>query len=167
MKVEFRKTAGRRYAIRILRDNFSELEMNPAPGFDDLMPHDMCHLIVEQVLKIENGIFGQIAKGGTAGSFKIPPSSDSDSKNYSRQRRKNKQKGGKLVKENLEDLAKSERATYICWQNWLAHSSDAKLKQRAAEMKETAESVLNQTSSDERGFYTKKILKKSEREWTN
>lgn len=98
MKVEFCKTAERRYAIKILRNNSFDLEMNPAPGFDDLMPHDMCHLIVEQILHIENAIFGQTAKDGTAGSFRNSPVETSNSKSDSRQRRKIKQKGKNLVK---------------------------------------------------------------------
>ncbi len=72
MEVEFRRTAERTYGIRILRENLPDLEMSSAPGFDVLMPDDMCHRIVEQVLQIRNGIFGQIADGGTAGSFRIP-----------------------------------------------------------------------------------------------
>ena len=160
MKVEFLRTGERMYAIKILRDNLPDLEMNPAPGFDVLMPHDMGHLIVEQVLQIKRGIFGQIANGGTAGSFRTPQNESAHSKNDSRQRRKNKQKGEKLVKQNLDDLAKSERAAYICWQHWISHSSDKKLKLKAAEMKETADSIFSQMSDAERDIYTKENLAK-------
>jgi hypothetical protein len=155
MKVEFHKIAKRRYAVKILRENSPVLEMNPAPGFDDLMPHDMCHFIVEQILNIENAIFAQLAGNGTAGTFRNAPSESANSKNDSRQRRKAAKKGKKMVKENLEDYAKSERATYICWQNWLENSSDAELKSRAKEMKENAEGVFNQMSADEKAIYTK------------
>jgi hypothetical protein len=155
MKVEFHKIAGRRYAVKILREKSPALEMNPAPGFDDLMPHDLCHLIVEQTLNIENAIFGQIDKNGTAGTFRNAPSDDANSKNDSRQRRKAAKKGKKMVKENLEDYAKSERATYICWQNWLENASDAKLRLRAEEMNETKEGIFNQMSADEKAVYTK------------
>ncbi len=158
MKIEFCKIGERRYAIKILRDNFPDLEMNPAPGFDDLMPHDMCHLIVEQVLSIDNGIFGRIAKGGTAGSFRNPPSETVNTKKDSRQRRKDKEKGKKIAKQNSDDLAKSERATYVCWQNWLSRSDDLKLKQRAEEMKEDAEIIRMQMSDAERAIYTKENL---------
>ena len=154
MNVEFHKVAGRRYAVKILRENSPVLEMNPAPGFDDLMPHDMCHFIVEQVLNIENAIFGQTAKDGTAGTFRNAPSESANSKNDSRQRRKAARKGKKMVKENLEDCAKSERATYLCWQNWLENSSDAELKSRAEDMKENAESIFSQMSADEKTVYT-------------
>lgn len=158
MKIEFIKTSERSYAVRILRENFSMLEMNPAPGFDDLMPHDLCHLIVEQAFKIENAIFGQTAKG--SGTFRIQPLESSNSKSDSRQRRKAKQKGKDSVKQNQEDYLKSERATYVCWQNWLAHSADSKLKQQAEEMRINAESIFSQMSWAERAVYTKENLVK-------
>ena len=163
MKVEFRKVADHRYAVKILRDGSPVLEMNPAPGFDELMPHDLCHLIVEQVLHIENAIFGQVAKSGTSFSFRNQPSETSNTKNDKRQRRKAKQKGKNAVKEHLEDYAKSERATFVCWQNWLAASSDTGLKRRAGEMKETAESLFSQMSAAERAIYTKENLEKVNR----
>ena len=160
MKVEFHRTGERMYAIKILRDNLPDLEMNPAPGFDVLMPHDLCHFIVEQVLQIKQGIFGQITKGGTAGSFRTLQNESAYSKNDSRQRRKNRQKGEKLVKQNLDDLARSERATYICWQDWISHSSDEKLKLKAAEMKENVVSIFAQLDGAERAIYTKERLAK-------
>ena len=159
MKVEFRKIADRRYAVKLLRDGLPELEMNPAPGFDDLMPHDLCHLIVEQVLHIENAIYGQAAKGG-ATTFRNQPSESSNTKNDSRQRRKAKQKGKNAVKQHLDDYAKSERATFVCWQNWLSKSSDAELRSRAAEMSETAASIFNRMPAYERAIYTKENLEK-------
>lgn len=158
MKVEFSKIGGRRYAVKILRDNAPILEMNPAPGFDELMPHDLCHLIVEQVLYIENAIFGQAAKG--SGTFRNQPSETLNNKNDSRERRKAKQKAKNSVKQNQEDYAKSERATFVCWQNWLSKSSESKLKSRAEEMRETAENIFNQMSAVERAVYTTENLAK-------
>ena len=163
MRVEFCKTGERRYAVKILRRDSPILEMNPAPGFDELMPHDLCHLIVEQVLHIENAIFGQVAKDGNSLSFRDRPSETSNTKNDSRQRRKAKQKGKNAVKQHQEDYAKSERATYVCWQNWLSKSSDAQLKRRAEEMKETAENIFNQMSASERAIYTEENLEKVSR----
>lgn len=37
------------------------VEMNRAPGYDPLMPHDLLHLIVESELGLTRGIFGQLA----------------------------------------------------------------------------------------------------------
>lgn len=158
MIVEFRKTAERRYALKLLRDGLPELEMNPAPGFDELMPHDMCHLIVEQVLQIENAIFGRAAKG--SGTFQQKHSESSNTKNDSRERRKARQKGKDSLKKYEADYLRSERATYVCWQHWLSSSSDTELKRRAAEMKSNAESIFNQMQPAERAIYTKETLEK-------
>lgn len=160
MQGEFQKTGERRYAVRILRKDLPVLEMNPAPGFDDLMPHDLCHFIVEQVLGIENAIFGQLANNGTAGTFRNAPTESVNTRNDSRQRRKAAKRGKKMVKENLDSYSKSERATYICWQNWLENSTDAELKKRAAEMKLTVEATFNQMTADEKALYTKENLTK-------
>lgn len=160
MQVEFHKTGARRYAVKILRNGLPALEMNPAPGFDELMPHDLCHFIVEQVLGIENAIFGQIANNGNAGTFRNALTTGANTKNDARLRRKTAKKGKKLVKDHLEDYARSERATYVCWQHWLSKSTDNELKNRAAEMKKTAEEVFGQMPFSERAIYTKETFEK-------
>ncbi|HQU85777.1 MAG TPA: hypothetical protein PKY59_21755 [Pyrinomonadaceae bacterium] len=160
MQVEFQKTGERRYAVKILRGDSSVLEMNPAPGFDELMPHDLCHFIVEQVLGIENAIFGQLAGKGTAGTFRNAPSASGNTKNDSRNRRKAAKKGKKMVKDNLDSYAQSERATYIGWQNWLENSQDEELKKRAAEMKPNADATYAQMSAEEKALYNKETLAK-------
>lgn len=166
MQVEFQKTGERRYAVRILRGDATVLEMNPAPGFDELMPHDLCHFIVEQVLGIENAIFGQLAGKGTAGTFRNAPSTSGNTKNDSRNRRKAAKKGKKMVKDNLDIYARSERATYICWQNWLENSENAELKKRAAEMKPNADATYAQMTTDEKALYTKETLAKLRKRMT-
>ncbi len=158
MKVEFEKTGERRYGVIIKRENLPDLEMNPAPGFDPFMPHDLLHFIVEQELNLENGIFGQIAKGGTAGTFHQTSAENSDKRAASRFRRKTAKRGKKLLKDNSDDCAKSERATYICLYDWLAHSTDEKLKIRAAEMKIGIESIFAQMSESERASFSKEKL---------
>lgn len=158
MKVEFQKTGQRRYAIGILRDGLPKLEMNPAPGFDELMPHDMLHFLVEQEFGLRNAIFGQVATGGTSGTFMQAPSESKNSKQDSRQRRKLNQKGRKMMKDASDEYAQSERATYICWYDWLSHSSDEKLRSQAKEMKITADSIYQQMSDAERKrFSTEKL----------
>ena len=68
MDVEFRRTGERRYAVTIIVPGRPMLEMNPAPGYDTRMPHDLIHFVVERELGIRHGIFGQLAAGGTAGT---------------------------------------------------------------------------------------------------
>lgn len=158
MQVEFQKTGERRYGVVIVRDNLPDLVMNPAPGFDPLIPHDMLHFLVEQEFGLRNAIFGQVAVGGTAGTFIQHPSEAKNTREASRQRKKMKRQGEKMMKSSLDEYAQSERATYICWQDWLSHSADEKLRTQAKEMKAAAESVFNQMSEDERKKYTKEKL---------
>lgn len=150
MRVEFQKTGERRYSVVVLRENAPDLKMDPAPGFDALMPHDLLHFLVEQELGLRKGIYGQIALGGTAGTFHQMPPEKSDARTDSRLRRKIAKRSKKLLKENLDDCAQSERATLISLYKWLSQSSDAKLQARAAEMKTTADSVWAQMPEKER-----------------
>jgi hypothetical protein len=150
MKVEFQKTGERRYAVIIIRDDKTKLEMNPAPGFDPLMPHDMLHFLVEQELGLRQAIFGQVAMGGSAGSFMKHPSESKNERKDARERRKLKQKGEKILKTGIDECAQSERATYICLQNWYANSTDESLRTRANEMKDNAQSVFGTMSESEK-----------------
>ncbi len=158
MQVEFQKTGERRYAVVIHRDGLPDLKMEPAPGFDALMPHDLLHFLVEQELGLRRGIFGQIASGGTAGTFHLASRETSNDRADSRRRRKTARRGKKLLKANSDDCAQSERATYICLYDWLAHSADEKLRMRALEMKPSFESVLGQMPESERKTLNKEKL---------
>ena len=158
MKAIFQKKGERRYAVFIKREGFPDLEMNPAPGFDALMPHDLLHFLVEQELDLKNGIYGQIANGGTAGTFHTKTSDKSNNRDESRERRKTAQRGKKLLKDGLDDCAKSERATYVSMFEWLSHSGEAKLKAKAFEMKVSVESVFKQMSENERASINKKLV---------
>jgi len=47
MRVTFTKVEAKRYAIAIEREHGPPLAPRFAPGFDDLMPHDLAHYLVE------------------------------------------------------------------------------------------------------------------------
>ena len=148
--------------------------MNPAPGFDALMPHDLLHFIVEKELGLRKGIFGQLAAGGTAGTFHIAQSAASNNRVHARKRRSTKERGKKLMDEGQDDCAQSERGTYICMYEWLLHSSDPQLRARAAEMKHTADSILNVMPAAERRALNDKFqarmhieLETLSREWSS
>ncbi len=96
--------------------------MNPAPGYDLSMPHDLMHMIVEAQLGLRRGIFGQLAAGGTAGTFAMPIPANSASRTHGRVSRRVKGKGRKLLQEGRYDCEQSERATFICQREWLARS---------------------------------------------
>lgn len=149
MIVVFRRTGQRRYAVEAQRPGFPGLVMNPAPGYDQFLPHDMMHLVVEAQLGLTGGVFGQLAHGGDAGTFHLPLQQDKTARETSRARTRIKARGAKLLKEGRDESARSERATYICWYEWRARSSSSELRKRAQGMAENAEHVKGTASAAE------------------
>jgi hypothetical protein len=119
----FRRTGQRWYAVEAERPGFPNLEMNPAPGYDSRMPHDLMHLVVEAQLGLTNGIYGQLAAGGTAGTFHLAVTNAESSREVTRTRKRVTARGKKLMSRGRGDCAESERATVICWHEWQARSS--------------------------------------------
>ncbi len=156
MRVQFHKTSSRSYAIVVIRSGAENLRMDSAPGYDELMPHDLQHFIVEQALGIQLGIFGQLAVGGTANTFHrqaVPPD-----RQQKRTNRRLKKQGEVLLRAGYEQSMRSERATYISLFNWLSASNDPILRKRAAEMAETAQSIFLQLSEQEKKSYTPAVI---------
>ena len=153
MTVCFVRTGERRYAVRAMLPAGPVLEMNPAPGFDPWVPHDLQHFIVEKHFDIAGAVFGRLAAGGTAGTFHAVEQGGA-SREASRQRRKLAARDQRLMPEQSEDYARSERATYVCWQDWLEHSDDPALRARGAEMAKSARSLAASMAPAERALYT-------------
>jgi hypothetical protein len=149
MILVFRRTGERRYAVEAQRPGFPDVVMNPAPGFDPRMPHDMMHLVVEAQLRLTRGIFGQLATGGDAGTFHIPAKAGADSRKLARERKRVAARGKKLSKVGQDDCAQSERATYICWQEWLARSLSPDGRKQSQTMVQQAREVRETASDDE------------------
>lgn len=145
MIVVFRRTGQRRYAVEAQRVGFPDIAMNPAPGYDPLMPHDMMHLVVEAQLGLTRGIFGQLAAGGSAGTFHVPSKSDESEREVARVRKRVRKRGKKLLERGRDESAYSERATYICWCEWRARStsSDKKLSQATAQHARVVQDIAN------------------------
>lgn len=132
MKVEFRKTGARRYAVRAHRSGFPSVEANPAPGYDDRLPHDLVHFVVEEVLGIRNGVFGQLAAGGDSGTFRLDTTGGS-SRDDARSRRKAERRAAPLSRSGHRDSLFSEHAANIGLHAWLARSGSEKDRARARE----------------------------------
>ena len=128
MIVVFRRTGEKRYAVEALREGLPVVEISPAPGYDRLIPHDMMHMVVEAQLGLTRGIYGQLAAGGTAGTFRPAVNPDQTVQAARRERKRVTKRGKKLLKVGRDDCTQSERATWICWQEWLARSSSNKLR---------------------------------------
>lgn len=120
MKIEFRRTGERRYAVTVHRRDQTVLEMSPAAGYDPLMPHDLLHYVVESELGLRSGIFGQIADGGDAGTFHAVPAETGGRREAARRRRRLAKRGARLLRDGRSDSSASERAVSICLREWVA-----------------------------------------------
>jgi hypothetical protein len=87
------------------------MHMPSAPGFDEWLPHDIVHFIVEQHFEITLGVFGQLAAGGDAGTFFTIPH---------RRRDPARRLSDRLGALGRQDTARSERLTGACMTAWHA-----------------------------------------------
>jgi hypothetical protein len=145
----FRRTGERRYGIEAKRDSFPDLQMNPAAGYNPLMPHDLMHLVVEAQLGLTRGIFGQLAAGGTAGTFHSIFDPKIRKRTAARIRNRIKARGKKLLSVGRDECVESERATFICWQEWLARSKAKDRQTTAKNMSAQAKQVRGTSSATE------------------
>jgi len=109
MRVTFTRTAERRYRVSVEGPGVVSSWMEPAPGYDSRLPHDMAHFVVENELGITGGVFGQLASGGDSSTFH--PTDN-------RVRRKLAKRGHRIAATNRDDSLLSERLVYLVWQMW-------------------------------------------------
>src|SRR3954452_3005101 len=86
LDVNFKRTGERRYAVITEVPGHGVRRMDPAPGYDDQIPHDLVHYVVEAELKLVGGLFGRTASGG--GSFIAVAEDVRDHRRWQRERRK-------------------------------------------------------------------------------
>src|SRR5438105_13679057 len=82
--------------------------MDPAPGYDRRLPHDMAHFVVENELGLM-GVFGQLASGGHAHSFRPV-----DTPKSSRAARR----GDRISTEHRRDAELSEKVIFLAQRTW-------------------------------------------------
>jgi hypothetical protein len=109
MKVTFTRVHAKGYAVSVEGAGIDPLKMQPAPGYDARLPHDVAHFIVENELGIMGGIFGQLAAGGTANTF---------FSEEARNRRKARKRGTEIMKANKGDALFSEHAVWAAQSRW-------------------------------------------------
>jgi hypothetical protein len=93
--------------------------MDPAPGYDEQIPHDLAHYLVEAELKLTGGLFGRTASGG--GSFRKGAEDNHDHRQQQRERRKQRKREDRLRRQDHQgnsDMARSERFAGICFLEW-------------------------------------------------
>lgn len=132
MKVHFIRSGDRRYSMRIERTDAPVLVMDPAPGFDPDLPHDMVHFVVEAALGLKTGVFGQIAAGGDAGSFHVEAGGALSAKERQRAARKQVARGARLIKAQGREGELSELAAFLFDIGWRSSTRADSAAQRAA-----------------------------------
>lgn len=108
MQVTFTKVADKRYTVNVERDFGPALVPRFGPGYDDLMPHDIAHYVVEECFEIELGVWGQLASGG--GGIFAPAPEDNTVQNQRRAKR--------IGAIGRADMARSEQLVVITVAAW-------------------------------------------------
>lgn len=119
MIVSFKRTGARRYAVVISFEDGAERVMDPAPGYDDDIPHDLVHYVVEAELGFTRGVFGRAAQGG--GTFVAREAEGLSARERARQRRKQQKREGSLRardESSNQEMATSEQMAGLCDVAW-------------------------------------------------
>jgi len=119
MDVLFRRTGERRYAVVVQVAGRPPQTMDPAPGFDDHIPHDLVHYVVEAELGLAAGVFGRAARGG--GTFISVGSHERNARERTRQQRKQRRRESSLRSADdatQQHMATSERLAGLCDLAW-------------------------------------------------
>jgi hypothetical protein len=119
MKVRFKRTGVRRYAVVIALSGEPPRAMDPAPAYDDDIPHDLVHYVVEAELGLTNGVYGRAARG--AGTFITTAERDVSPRERARKQRKQRRRERALGAEDARhaaDMARSERLAALCDVAW-------------------------------------------------
>jgi hypothetical protein len=109
MDVTFTRRGERRYAIGVERPGAPALVMDPAGGYDPLVPHDLAHFAVERAYGIAHGVFGQLAAGGDVRTFRRADGAVD---------RRLRRRGERLVRLCGDELARSERLAATAMRAW-------------------------------------------------
>ncbi len=122
MNVIFKRTGERRYAVSIEIAGKLLQGVDPAPGFDEHIPHDLVHYVVEAELGMTAGVFGRAANGG--GTFILRPQGALSPRERARERRKQQRRElslGTADTAGHNDMLNSERLAGICDLAWRRH----------------------------------------------
>jgi hypothetical protein len=110
VEVTFTKVAGRRYVMAVARERGPELAPRPGPGYDDYLPHDAVHFLVEAEARLSGGVFGQIAAGRSNIFWPADPG-------VQRRQARREAKRAPTTAERV-DMARSEDLASVCQPLW-------------------------------------------------
>jgi hypothetical protein len=119
MNVAFKRTGARRYAVIVTLAGESPRIMDPAPGYDDDIPHDIVHYLVEAELGLTYGVYGRAARG--AGTFYATSDGAGSARERARKQRKQQRRERALGDHDegqAAEMARSERLAGLCDVAW-------------------------------------------------
>lgn len=119
MNVRFERTGVRRYAVTVIVAGEPARAMDPAPAYDDDIPHDLVHYVVEAELGLTNAVYGRAARG--AGTFIAVSERDINPRERARKQRKQQRRERSLGSQGAAhsaDMAKSEWLAGLCDVAW-------------------------------------------------
>jgi hypothetical protein len=119
MYVAFRRTGTRRYAVIVTLTGQPSRAMDPAPGYDDDIPHDLVHYLVEAELGLTYGVYGSAARGG--GTFIATSEREGTARERAREQRKQQRRERSLRthdERHAAEMAHSERLALLCDVTW-------------------------------------------------
>ena len=110
MEVTFTKLTGRRYVMSVVRERGPALAPRQAPGYDDYLPHEAVHLLVELEAGLAGGVFGRLAAGQSNIFWTVDPAA------VARQRRRERKR--RPTKQERAEMARSELLASACAPLW-------------------------------------------------
>ncbi|MFA1544540.1 hypothetical protein [Actinomadura monticuli] len=116
MHVSFERTGEHRYATVVTLPGRHPRRMDPAPGYDDHIPHDLVHYLTEAELGLTSGVFGRAAAGG--GDFTETAEVPGDPRRRARAQRRLKKREASLSRADRSDMARSEHIAGLCDLAW-------------------------------------------------
>ena len=116
MEVSFERTGEHRYATVVTLPGRPPRRMDPAPGYDDHIPHDLVHYLAEAELGLSSGVFGRAAAGG--GEFRETVEVPGDRRGRARAQRRLKKREASLQNTDRGDMARSEHLAGLCDLAW-------------------------------------------------
>lgn len=143
MDVTFERTGERRYAVIVSSAGQPARRFDPAPGYDDDIPHDLVHYVVEAELGLTTGVYGRAAAGG--GTFVAMANDGASARERSRQQRKQRKREDKLrdVDEaGAKEMETSERLAALCDVAWRRRHGQRADPLRKAPQPASAEDVV-------------------------
>lgn len=140
MKVVFRKTGAHRYSVTVEVPGRPAQTIDPAPGYDESIPHDLVHYTVEAVSGMTSGVFGRAERGG--GTFVTREVDGLRGRDLARARRRQHRRETSLARGDADqgEMAASERLAGIC---------DLTFRRRAGQLPDTTRPAPSMTVSRE------------------